>query len=56
MAVEESRSGRKVVPQRDTLWLSGADAVNLAFGLAIHVVLTRAFLSDDYGTFVSASY
>ncbi len=52
MAVEESRGGRKVVPQRDTLWLSSADAVNLAFGIAIHVVLTRAFLSDDYGTFV----
>ncbi len=43
---------RKVVPQRDTLWLSGADAVNLVFGVIIHVVLTRALLSDDYGTFV----
>ncbi len=45
-------AGRKVVPQRDTLWLSGADAINLVFGIIIHVILTRALLSDDYGTFV----
>jgi O-antigen/teichoic acid export membrane protein len=44
--------GRKVVPQRDTLWLSGADAVNLFFGIVIHIVLTRALLSDSYGKFV----
>ena len=40
------------MPQRDTLWLSGADAVNLLFGIVIHVVLTRALLSDEYGTFI----
>jgi O-antigen/teichoic acid export membrane protein len=45
-------NGRKVVPQRDTLWLSGADAVNLFFGVVIHIVLTRALLSDSYGKFV----
>ena len=43
---------RKVVPQRDTLWLSGADAVNLFFGIVIHVILTRTLLSDEYGTFI----
>tara|TARA_B100001013_G_scaffold122660_1_gene71201 strand:- start:861 stop:2117 length:1257 start_codon:yes stop_codon:yes gene_type:complete len=43
---------RKVIPQRDTLWLSGADAVNLVFGVIIHVVLTRALLSEEYGTFI----
>jgi O-antigen/teichoic acid export membrane protein len=60
MTVQESEGvtpkvgvvGRKVVPQRDTLWLSGADAINLVFGIIIHVVLTRALLSDEYGTFV----
>jgi len=43
---------RKVVPQRDTLWLSGADAINLFFGIIIHVILTRTLLSDEYGTFI----
>ena len=52
MTGEEEVSKRKVVPQRDTLWLSGADAINLVFGIIIHVVLTRALLSDDYGIFV----
>jgi O-antigen/teichoic acid export membrane protein len=52
MAEEEQFSKRKVVPQRDTLWLSGADGINLIFGIIIHVILTRALLSDDYGTFV----
>ena len=52
MTGEEEVFKRKVVPQRDTLWLSGADAINLVFGIIIHVVLTRALLSDDYGIFV----
>jgi len=52
MAKEEESFERKVVPQRDTLWLSGADGINLIFGIIIHVILTRALLSDDYGTFV----
>lgn len=52
MAEAEEFSKRKVVPQRDTLWLSGADGINLVFGIIIHVILTRALLSDDYGTFV----
>ena len=43
---------RRVIPQRDTLWLSGADAINLLFGVIIHIVLTRALLSDEYGTFI----
>ena len=51
MTVQESEGvtpkvgvvGRKVVPQRDTLWLSGADAINLVFGIIIHVVLTRVW-------------
>ena len=45
-------SDRKVVPQRDTLWLSSADAINLFFGIVIHVILTRRLLSDEYGTFI----
>jgi O-antigen/teichoic acid export membrane protein len=52
MAEEEQFPKRKVAPQRDTLWLSGADGINLIFGIIIHVILTRALLSDDYGTFV----
>lgn len=47
-----SETSRKVVPHRDTLWLSGADGLNLLFGIVIHVILTRALLSDDYGLFV----
>ena len=43
---------RKVVPHRDTLWLSSADAINLFFGIVIHVILTRSLLSDEYGTFI----
>lgn len=52
MTEEKQFSKRKVVLQRDTLWLSGADIINLVFGIIIHVVLTRALLSDDYGLFV----
>ncbi len=52
MTEKEEFPERKVAPHRDTLWLSGADASNLVFGVIIHVVLTRALLSDDYGTFV----
>jgi O-antigen/teichoic acid export membrane protein len=49
---ETVRKPRKVSPHRDTLWLSGADAINLVFGIIIHVILTRSLLNDDYGTFV----
>ncbi len=43
---------RKVVPHRDTVWLSGADGANLLLGIVIHVILTRVLLSDEYGMFV----
>ena len=43
---------RKVAPHRDTLWLSTADAINLIFGIIIHVILTRVLISSDYGLFI----
>ena len=43
---------RRVRLERDTLWLSAADMVSLLVGLAVHVVLTRAFTEGDYGRWV----
>ena len=43
---------RRVRLERDTLWLSTADLVALLVGLAVHVVLTRAFTDGDYGRWV----
>lgn len=45
-------TSRKVTPHRDTLWLAGADGLNLLIGIAIHVILTRTLLSKEYGMFV----
>ena len=43
---------RRVRLERDTLWLSAADMAALLVGLAVHVVLTRAFTEGDYGRWV----
>ena len=43
---------RRVRLERDTLWLSTADLAALLVGLAVHVVLTRAFTDGDYGRWV----
>ena len=43
---------RRVRLERDTLWLSTADLAALLVGLAVHVVLTRAFTEGDYGRWV----
>ncbi len=43
---------RRVRLKRDTLWLSTADLVALLAGLAVHVVLTRAFNQGDYGRWI----
>ena len=43
---------RRVRLERDTLWLSAADMVALLVGLAVHVVLTRAFTEGDYGRWI----
>ena len=43
---------RRVRLERDTLWLSTADLAALLVGLAVHVVLTRAFSDGDYGRWV----
>ena len=43
---------RRVRLERDTVWLSAADLAALLVGLAVHVVLTRAFTDGDYGRWV----
>ena len=43
---------RRVRLERDTLWLSTADLAALLVGLAVHVVLTRAFTEGDYGRWI----
>ena len=43
---------RKVNLERDTLWLSTADIAALLVGIAVHVVLTRAFTDGDYGRWI----
>ena len=43
---------RKVNLERDTLWLSSADMLALLVGIAVHVVLSRAFTDGDYGRWI----
>ena len=45
-------SRRQVALERDTAWLSSADAASLVMGMVVHVILTRSLLSGEYGLWV----